>query len=83
MHVRPHFLRQRVGRDHNAGTHPARIQSTTAGGIMSLNDSLFGEEDQRWMEYWLILQSQKQKEEDNEQENNRLSDTTHKQDTPS
>ena len=50
---------------------------------MSLNDSLFGEEDQRWMEYWLILQSQKQKEEDNEQENNRLSDTTHKQDPPS
>ena len=50
---------------------------------MSLNDSLFGEEDLRWMEYWLILQAQKQKEEDNEQENNRLSDTTHKQDTPS
>ena len=46
---------------------------------MSLNDSLFGEEDKRWMEYWLILQSQKQKEKDNEQENNRLSDTTHKQ----
>ena len=50
---------------------------------MSLNDSLFGEEDLRWMEYWLILQAQKQKEEDNEQANNRLSDTTHKQDTPS
>ena len=50
---------------------------------MSLNDSLFGEEDLRWMEYWLILQAQKQKEEDNEQENNRLSDTTHKQNTPS
>ena len=50
---------------------------------MSLNDSLFGEEDLRWMEYWLILQEQKQKEEDNEQKNNRLSDTNDKQDTPS
>ena len=50
---------------------------------MSLNDSLFGEEDLRWMEYWLILQAQKQKEEDNEQENNRLSDTVHKQSTSS
>ncbi len=46
---------------------------------MSLNDSLFGEEDLRWEEYYLLLQSQKQKEEDNEQENNRLSDTVHKQ----
>ena len=46
---------------------------------MSLNDSLFGEEDLRWEEYYLLLQSQKQKEEDNEQENNRLSDTAHKQ----
>ena len=46
---------------------------------MSLNDSLFGEEDLRWEEYYLLLQSQKQKEEDNEQENSRLSDTTHKQ----
>ena len=46
---------------------------------MSLNDSLFGEEDLRWMEYWLILQAQKQKEEDNEEKNNRLSDTVHKQ----
>ena len=50
---------------------------------MSLNDSLFGEEDLRWMEYWLILQAQKQKEEDNEQENDRLSDTANKQDTSS
>ena len=50
---------------------------------MSLNDSLFGEEDLRWMEYWLILQEQKQKEEDTEQKNNRLSDTTDKQDSPS
>ena len=50
---------------------------------MSLNDSLFGEEDLRWEEYYLLLQSRKQKEEDNEQKNNRLSDTTHKQDTPS
>ena len=50
---------------------------------MSLNDSLFGEEDLRWMEYWLILQEQKQQEEDNEQKNNRLSDTTDKQDSPS
>ena len=50
---------------------------------MSLNDSLFGEEDLRWMEYWLILQEQNQKEEDNEQKNNRLSDTTDKQDSPS
>ena len=50
---------------------------------MSLNDSLFGEEDLRWMEYWLILQAQKQKEEENEQENNRLSDTTDKQSTRS
>ena len=48
---------------------------------MSLNDSLFGEEDLRWHEYYLLLQSQK--EEENEQENNRLSDTTHKQSTPS
>ena len=46
---------------------------------MSLNDSLFGEEDQRWEEYYQLLQRQKQKETDNEQENNRLSDTTHKQ----
>ena len=46
---------------------------------MSLNDSLFGEEDRRWEEYYLLLQSQKQKEADNEQENNRLSDTVHKQ----
>ena len=49
---------------------------------MSLNDSLFGEENLRWEEYYLLLQSQKQKEEDNEQKNNRLSDTTDKQDTP-
>ncbi len=46
---------------------------------MSLNDSLFGEENLRWEEYYLLLKSQKQKEEDNEQENNRLSDTTYKQ----
>ena len=45
---------------------------------MSLNDSLFGEEDLRWEEYYLLLQSQKQKEVDNEQENNRLSDTANK-----
>jgi hypothetical protein len=50
---------------------------------MSLNDSLFGEEDLRWEEYYLLLQSRKQKEEDNEQENDRLSDTTNKQDTSS
>ena len=50
---------------------------------MSLNDSLFGEEDLRWEEYYLLLQSRKQKEEDNEQENNRLSDTVHKQSTGS
>ena len=50
---------------------------------MSLNDSLFGEENLRWEEYYLLLQSQKQKEEDNEQENDRLSDTTNKQDTSS
>ena len=48
---------------------------------MSLNDSLFGEEDLRWEEYYLLLQSRKQKEEDNEQENDRLSDTADKQDT--
>ena len=48
---------------------------------MSLNDSLFGEENLRWEEYYLLLQSQKQKEEDNEQENDRLSDTADKQDT--
>ena len=50
---------------------------------MSLNDSLFGEEDLRWEEYYILLQSQKQKEEDNEQKNNRLSDTAHKQSTRS
>ena len=50
---------------------------------MSLNDSLFGEEDLRWEEYYLLLQSQKQKEEDNEEKNDRLSDTANKQDTPS
>ena len=50
---------------------------------MSLNDSLFGEENLRWEEYYLLLQSQKQKEEDNEQENDRLSDTANKQDTSS
>ncbi len=50
---------------------------------MSLNDSLFGEENLRWEEYYLLLQSQKQKEADNEQENDRLSDTANKQDTPS
>ena len=50
---------------------------------MSLNDSLFGEEDLRWEEYYLLLQSRKKKEEDNEQENDRLSDTTNKQDTSS
>ena len=48
---------------------------------MSLNDSLFGEENLRWEEYYILLQSQKQKEEDNEQENDRLSDTANKQDT--
>ena len=48
---------------------------------MSLNDSLFGEENLRWEEYYLLLQSQKQKETDNEQENDRLSDTADKQDT--
>jgi len=31
---------------------------------MSLNDSLFGEENKRWEEYWDILQKQKQKEQD-------------------
>ena len=46
---------------------------------MSLNDSLFGEENLRWEEYYILLQSRKQKEEDNEQENNRLSDTPNKQ----
>ena len=46
---------------------------------MSLNDSLFGEENLRWEEYYILLQSRKQKEEDNEQENNRLSDTSDKQ----
>ena len=46
---------------------------------MSLNDSLFGEEDLRWEEYYLLLQSQKQKEEDNEEKNDRLSDTANKQ----
>ncbi len=29
---------------------------------MSLNDSLFGEENKRWEAYWDILQKQKQKE---------------------
>jgi len=46
---------------------------------MSLNDSLFGEESQRWEEYWLILQEQKQQGQNNEEKNSRLSDTTHKQ----
>ena len=49
---------------------------------MSLNDSLFGEEDLKWMEYWLILQAQKQKEEENERLHN-TQDIPHPVDQPS
>ena len=33
---------------------------------MSLNDSLFGEEDKRWEAYWDALQEQKQKDHDDD-----------------
>jgi len=46
---------------------------------MSLNDSLFGEESQRWEEYWLILQEQKRQEQYNEEQNSKTRHSSHKQ----
>ena len=49
---------------------------------MSLNDSLFGEENRRWEEYYILLQSQKQKDQKDERLHN-TQDIPHPVDQPS